>query len=99
MTLLKLRFALGTMALLAVIALAILLVFFGSTLSTVQVALLASLIAILSNEVKASSSWAFDGVPVEPETKTTTVSETAPSVAAPPAAAPSFPPARPPQQP
>lgn len=82
MTLLKLRFYLGVIALVAVVILALVVVCMKDDFSALKSTILMALIAILGNEVKASSAWAFDGVPVEPETKTKTVSETVPQSSA-----------------
>lgn len=66
MDLMKLRFVLGVGALLAVVAMAVLILFYGAGLNQLQVALLTILVAALINECKSSSAYVFDGVPDKP---------------------------------
>lgn len=66
MDLMKLRFVLACTALLAIVAFAAGVLFYGKDLTQIQVALLTLLASALIAEAKSSSSWAFDGVPDKP---------------------------------
>ena len=59
----KLRFVLAVTALAALVALAILVLFFGHDLSNVQVGVLTLLAGAVVAEAKSSSAFIFDGVP------------------------------------
>jgi hypothetical protein len=78
MDLMKLRFTLAVTALVSIVAAFALVLFFGQGVTTVQVALLAPLAMALISEAKSSSAFIFDGVPTEPDTKSTTVTEVTP---------------------
>lgn len=67
MYLTKLRFILGVSALLSVVAMAVLVLFYGAALTSLQSALLGILIAALIAECKASSAYVFDGTPDAPD--------------------------------
>lgn len=66
MDLMKLRFTLAVLALVAIIAFAAGVLFYGKDLTQIQVALLTLLASALIAEAKSSSGWAFDGVPDKP---------------------------------
>jgi hypothetical protein len=66
MDLMKLRFVLAVAALFAIVAFSAGVLFYGRDLTQIQVALLTLLASALIAEAKASSSWAFDGVPDKP---------------------------------
>lgn len=63
MTLMKLRFVLAVTALVAVVAMAVLILFFGAGLNALQAGMLGVLITGLLKETQSASSWTFDGVP------------------------------------
>ena len=63
MDLVKLRFALSVGALFMVSTLAILVLFFGVALTSVQVGLLTLFGSAVISELKSSSSYVFDGTP------------------------------------
>lgn len=63
MNIMLLRTILSVVAITIVSALAILVLFFGAALNTVQVGLLTLLAGALIAEVKTASSYLFDGTP------------------------------------
>lgn len=78
MDLMKLRFILAIVALVATSVAVPLIVFFGKGLDSVQVGLLTLFGGALIAECKTSAAYVFDGVPDKPDTVVTTVSTTDP---------------------
>jgi hypothetical protein len=61
-----LRFILAVGALIAVVSLGVLVLFFGKDLSQTQVVLLTMLATALVSETKSASAYVFDGTPDSP---------------------------------